>query len=87
MVFKKKHNNSNDIELVPLKSINNNYELDIIKSILDDNNIPYIVKEYGPGGHMKIIGGETTIYGTEILVEKSTYEQAKDLLDQMTFEE
>lgn len=87
MVFKKKRNKSNEIELVPLKSINNNYELDIIKSILDDNNIPYIVKEYGAGGYMRIIGGDTSIYRTDILVEKSTYEQAKDLLDQMTFEE
>jgi hypothetical protein len=42
MVSKKKNSNPNDIELMPLKSINNNYELDIIKSILDDNNIPYI---------------------------------------------
>lgn len=87
MVFKKKRNKPNEIDLVLLKTINNNYELDIITNILDDNNIPYIVKDHGAGGYMRVIGGDTSIYRTDILVEKSTYEQAKDLLDQMAFEE
>lgn len=86
-MFKKRDKRSDEIELVQLKSINNNYELDIITSILDDNKIPYIVKEHGAGGYMRIIGADTSIYRTDILVEKSTYEHAKDLLDQITFEE
>lgn len=85
-MFKKKRNKSNEIELVLLKSINNNYDLDIITTILDDNNIPYIVKEHGAGGYMRIIGGDTSLYRTDILVEKSTYEQAKEIIDQITFE-
>lgn len=85
-MFKKKRNKSNEIELVLLKSINNNYDLDIITNVLDDNNIPYIVKEHGAGGYMRIIGGDTSIYRTDILVEKSTYEQAKEIIDQITFE-
>jgi hypothetical protein len=85
-MFKKKRNKSNEIELVLLKSINNNYDLDIITTILDDNNIPYIIKEHGAGGYMRIIGGDTSLYRTDILVEKSTYEQAREIIDQITFE-
>lgn len=86
-MFKKRDKKPDDIDLVLLKSINNNYELDIITSILDDNNIPYIMKDHGVGGYMRIIGGDTSFYRTDILVEKSTYDEAKNLLNQIIFEE
>lgn len=85
-MFKKRNKKSNEIELVLLKSINNNYDLSIITAILDDNNIPYIIKEHGAGGYMRIIGADTSIYRTDILVEKSTYEQAKEIIDHITSE-
>lgn len=72
-------NRNNDLEMVLLKTTNTDYELAITKSILEDNNIPYILREKGIGGYMRIIGG-TSIYGTDILVEESTYEKAKDIL-------
>lgn len=78
----KKNNQSDGIELLLLKTANNNYELSIIKSILEDNSIPYIVRDYGAGGHMRIIGG-SSIFRTDILVEKSAYEHAKELIDQI----
>lgn len=34
---------------------------------------------------MKIIGG-TLIYGTDILVEKSSYDKAKEIIDQILTE-
>lgn len=69
-----------DVELVVLKSINDEYELNLTKSLLEDNNIPFIVKDYGMGGYMRIIGG-SSMYKTEILVEKSMFGEAKAILD------
>lgn len=85
-MFKKRDKKSNDIDLVLLKTINNNYELDIIKSILEDNNIPYIIRDYGAGGYMRVAYG-SSIYRTDIMVEKSTFEQAKEIIDQITLDE
>lgn len=81
----KKNKQSSEIDLVLLRTTNNNFELGIIKSILDDNNIPYIVKDYGAGGYMRIISGDSS-YRTDILVEKSDYNQANEILEQITFE-
>ncbi|MGJ0845051.1 DUF2007 domain-containing protein [Tissierella praeacuta] len=81
----KKNKQSSEIDLVLLRTTNNNFELGIIKGILDDNNIPYIVKNYGAGGYMRIISGDSS-YRTDILVEKSDYNQANEILEQITFE-
>lgn len=82
----KKKDDINQIDLVLLKTVSNNIELDILKSILEDNNIPYIVKDHGAGGHMRIISGGAAPFVTDILVEKSAYENAKELIDQITFD-
>lgn len=71
-----------DLELVVLKAVNNQHELDFIKILLEDNNIPFIVKDYGSGGYMRIIGG-SSMYRTDILVERSMFEKAKALLDEV----
>lgn len=84
-MFKKTDKNeSKDIELVLLKTVNNNVEFDITKSILEDNDIPYIIKDEGIGGYMRIISGDS-IFKTDILVERTAYDDAKELLDQITF--
>lgn len=72
-------NKDKDLEIVLLTTTNNDYELLTIKTLLEDNNIPYILKDKETGGYMRIIGG-TSIYGTDILVEKSAYEKAKNIL-------
>lgn len=72
--------NKKDIELVLLKTTNNQFELDIIKGVLEDNQIPYIIQEKGAGGYMKIIAG-SSMFGSDILVEKSQYEKAIDLIN------
>lgn len=77
-MFKKKGHkdgSEEDIELVLLTSANNEFELQTIKSLLEDNNIPYIIKDHGVGGYMRILTGGS-IYGAEILVEKSQLEEA-----------
>ena len=74
-------NKNNDLEIVLLRSTNNNYELDVVKSLLEENNIPYMIREPGVGQHMRIIGGRS-IYGTDILVEKSSFEKANTILEE-----
>ena len=68
------------VELVLLKTANNNFELDIIKGALEDNQIPYLIQEKGIGSYMKIITGNS-IYGTDIFVDKSVYETARNIID------
>lgn len=82
----KDDDHTDDIELVLLKTVINDYELGLIKSLLDDNIIPYIVKDYGTGGYMRIITA-SSLYRTDILVEISSYEKAKDIIDEFTWNE
>ena len=69
-----------NVNIIKLKSISNEVELSMIKEILDDNNIPYIVKDYGSGGYMRIISGGS-MQETDIFIDKSVLEQAKYLLE------
>lgn len=75
-----------DVKLVVLKLIDKEYDLIVAKALLEDNNIPFIVKNYGSGGYMRIIG-RSSMYKTEILVEESTFEKAKSILDDVFLEE
>ncbi len=72
-----------DSTVVKLKSIGNEIELDMIKAILEDNDIPYIVKDYGAGGHMRIISGVSP-FNTDVMVSKDDLEQAKNLLESIS---
>ncbi len=74
-------NPSDKLEIVVLKTVSNDYELNLIKNLLDEHNIPYIIKDRGSGGYMRIITG-ASLYGTDILVEKSIFEKAKAILDE-----
>lgn len=77
--------NDDRVNIVKLRSISNEMELGMIKAILDDNNIPYIVKDYGPGGHMRIIGGRS-LYLTDIMVEEDDFDKANSLLESISIE-
>lgn len=50
---KNKGKHSDDIEMVLLKTTNNSPELNFIINILDENGIPYILKDRGIGGYMR----------------------------------
>lgn len=84
-MFKKKKdqgdNTDKDIELVLLRTIGNEYELSVIKSLLEDNDIPYIIRDHGIGGYMRIVAGGSW-NSTDILVEKSSLELSLKLLDE-----
>lgn len=67
------------LELVTLIESDNEFELGIVTAILDDNSIPYILKNKGSGGYMRIVTGSSP-FGTSIMVEKSTLERAMELI-------
>lgn len=74
-------NMAGDIEMVLLKTVNNQFELDVVKELLDDNEIPYVIKDYGIGGYMRIISG-SSLYRTDILVAEATFKKAKAIIDE-----
>lgn len=71
--------NKDDLNLIKLRSVSNEAELSMIKVLLTDNNIPYIIKNDGPGGHMRIITGGS-IFGTDIMVSEDDFEKSYELL-------
>ena len=60
--------NMDDINIIKLKSVSNEIELGMIRSILDDNDIPYLLKIMVPEDMRIIAGG--SIFGTDVMVEK-----------------
>ena len=75
-----------EIEMVLLRTTNNNYELDLIKNLLEDADIPYLIKERGIGSYMRMISGDS-MYGTDIYVQKDLLEKAESVLDEFPWEE
>lgn len=73
------------IELVLLMNANNDFELNMARSVLEDNNIPYIIKDRGAGGHLRLIGGGMGIFNTDIYVEKASFDKAAELLESIFF--
>jgi hypothetical protein len=51
----------------------------MITSILEDNKIPYIIKNKGSGSYMRIITGSSP-FKTDILVEKRSFDKAYELI-------
>ena len=76
---------SDEIEMVLLRTTNNNYELDLIKNLLEDADIPYLMKERGIGSYMRMISGDS-MYGTDIFIEEKSLEQAEAVLDKFPWE-
>ncbi|NLW41142.1 MAG: DUF2007 domain-containing protein [Tissierellia bacterium] len=75
-----------DIQMVLLKTVYSKVELNFIENLLNEHNIPYILKDYGSGGYMRIYSGYS-IYGTDILVEKSMFEKANTLIEEFPWNE
>lgn len=71
------------LELVTLIESDNEFELGVVTAILDDNSIPYIIKNKGSGGYIRIVTGSSP-FGTSIMVEKSMLEKARELIIPIT---
>ncbi len=70
--------NPDNLEL--LITTTDEYIINQVKAILDDNNIPYIQKDHNTGGYMRIIGN-TSIYPTDIFVSENNIFIAKELIN------
>ena len=77
--------NNDEVNIIKLRSTSNEMELSMIKAILDDNNIPYLIKNHGAGGHMRIIGG-SSLFGTDVMVAEDDFDAANSLLESISIE-
>lgn len=67
-----------DVEL--LTTVHDNAELSVLRSILEGEEIPYMIKERGSGSSVKIIAGYS-MYGTDVFVPKEVLAQATEILE------
>ncbi len=59
-------------------------ELLVIESVLKDAGIPYLCRERGSGGLMKIVAGYS-VFGTDVFVLKEHIETAKAIFESAEF--
>lgn len=59
-------------------------ELLVVESVLKDAEIPYICKDRGSGGMMKIVAGYS-VFGTDIFVLKEHVDTAKAIFESAEF--
>ncbi len=69
-----------DENLELLTTVYDNVELSVLRSILEGENIPYMIRERGSGSSVRIITG-FSMFGTDIFVPKTIVGEAKELLD------
>jgi hypothetical protein len=70
---------SDSLDLVVLRTIENEFEMNMITAILEDNGIPFIVKNKGSGSYMRLITGSSP-FRTDILVSSESYEKSMELI-------
>ncbi|WP_394925054.1 DUF2007 domain-containing protein [uncultured Robinsoniella sp.] len=86
MFGKKDSDNKQDSDLIVLRTASNNYELGLIEGLLEDHHIPFLVQDRGVGGYLRIYAG-SSIYGTDIMVGKTYFDQAKAIMDEVDWDE
>ena len=64
-----------------LTTVHDNVELAVLRSILEGEGIPYMVRERGSGSSVRIIAG-FSMYGTDVFVPKDALERAKEILEE-----
>ena len=75
---------SHDEGLELLMTVFDPAELAVVTSILDGAEIPYLAKDRGAGGTMKIIAGYS-VFGTDIFVRADQLEDAVALFAEAEF--
>ena len=76
---------SHDSGLELLMTIYNPAELTVVTSILEGADIPFLAKDRGAGGTMKIIAGYS-VFGTDIFVRADMLDDAVALFAESEFE-
>lgn len=78
-IFAKKQDN-NENEPVFVVAISNTVLCEIYKDLLKENNIPFICRQDGAGGYIKVLTGGFLVTDN-IYVKKDDYGKAKELYD------
>ncbi len=82
----KKEKSEDKVKLVLLRSTSDQYELNLIKGLLDEAGIPFIIKEPGSSGYMRIIGG-SSVFGSNVYVDASSFKEAEEILSSFELDE
>lgn len=77
--LEKAHKISDSDEVSHLTTVYDVAVLGIIRGMLEDEHIPYLVRERGTGSAMRIITG-FSLYGTDIYVPTEALETAKAMI-------
>jgi hypothetical protein len=76
----KSHKITDGDEVDLLTTVYDQGALAIVRSVLDAEKIPYLVRERGSGSMVKIVTG-FTMYGTDVFVPADAKERASELLE------
>ncbi len=68
------------IEPCLLLSVSDGIQAKLIEGLLQNSNIPFYTKDRECGGYLKIYMG-FSVFGTDIYVDKNSYDKAKELMD------
>lgn len=68
--------NENEVELF---SSSIEYEINQVCSMLSDNNIPFVRKDYGSGSYMNLYMGQS-IQEKKVFVNQDNYDKARELI-------
>ena len=79
--FKNLKLEENESEAVLLVSVSDQYKFLLIKGILNENKIPYFIKDHGAGDLLRIKTGSSLWMQTDIYVSKHDYEKSQKLID------
>ena len=77
--LEKSHKISSGDEVSHLVTVYDAMMLGIVRGLLEDENIPYLVRERGSGDIVRIVVGVTQ-FGTDIYVPTEALEAARDLI-------
>ena len=75
---------SHDESLELLMTVYNSAEQAVVESILNDAEIPYLIKERCVGSSVKVITG-FSMYGTDIFVRREQLDEAKAIFESAEF--
>jgi len=70
-------------EFVFLMESRDYFEIEIIKEILEEENIPILIKEPGANHYLKVVMGDFAQTLRKLYVNGEDYEKAKDIIDHM----
>ena len=82
--LEKPHKISYGTEIDLLTTVKDNAMLAMIRGLLDDAEIPYLVRERGSGGVVRMVTG-ISWFGTDIYVPTDALEEAKELIEGLAF--